>query len=379
MFAYQLNRRYFAQTGEGLEDLAALELEALGAAGTRIVRRGVSFEAGRRSLYRINYGSRLVTRVLAPLAVFACPGTDELYRHAKALPWRELMTADETLAVTANLVNSRIRHSQYAALCLKDAVVDAFREACGRRPNVARIDPDVWISLFVENDRAVVSLDTSGGSLHRRGYRRMSVPAPMQETVAAAVIRLSAWDGERPLADPMCGSGTLLAEALMSYCRVPAGYLRRRFGFERLPDFDPRLWRALKSAEDRAIRGLPAGLISGSDISGEALQAARANLRLLPNGDSVRLEAGDWRDRDSLMDRLIVCNPPHGIRLKPGEDLGEFYRSFGDFLKRRCRGSTAYVYFGERGWLKRIGLKPSWKKPLRSGGLDGRLAKFELY
>lgn len=379
MFLYQQNRRFFAQTAEGLEELGAEELLQLGAAGVQTTYRGVHFQAEKQALYRINYRSRLVTRVLAPLAAFPCHKTEALYRQAKALPWKELLGVDNTLAVFANLANSRIRHSQYAALCLKDAIVDYFREDCGRRPNVARIDPDVWINLFIDNNRAVISLDTSGGSLHRRGYRQEGIEAPIQETVAAAIIRWAEWDGERPLFDPMCGSGTLLAEALMSYCRLPAAHLRRRFGFERLPDFDNRLWQSVKAAEERAVRRLPAGLIAGSDLSAEALEAARANTRKLPGGERIALKKADWRKLEGLEGRLIVTNPPHGIRLKPAADMGEFYKAFGDFLKQRCRGSAAVVYFGEREWIKHIGLKPAWKKPLKSGGLDGRLVKFELY
>ena len=176
--------------------------------------------------------------MLAPITAFPCHATDYLYRKAKAIAWKDFFGVHHTLAVFANLSNSKLRHSQYAALCLKDAIVDYFREDCGRRPNVGGIDPDVWINLFIENNHAVISIDTSGGSLHRRGYREEGVEAPMQETVAAAVMRWTGWDGAQPLFDPMCGSGTLLSEALMHYCRIPAGRLRQKFGFERLPDYE---------------------------------------------------------------------------------------------------------------------------------------------
>jgi putative N6-adenine-specific DNA methylase len=379
VFAYQRDRHYFAQIAEGIEELGAVELERLGALEVRPSFRGLHFQADPAALYRINYQSRLVSRVLAPLAAFSCYDTDHLYRKARALPWREVMGLDHTLAVFANLSNSRIRHSQYAALCLKDAIVDAFRKDCGRRPDVRRIDPDVWFGLFIENNRAVISLDTSGGSLHRRGYRQAGVEAPMQETAAAAIIQWTEWDGARPLVDPMCGSGTLLAEAHMHHCRIPAAFLRRRFGFERLPDFDRGVWAAVKTAADRAIRPPSPGRISGSDASAEAAQTARANLRQLPHGTSIRIDQADFRRRQDLRDRVIVCNPPYGIRLKAQNGMEDFYRALGDFLKQRCAGSTAFIYFGDRTLLKHIGLKPAWKRPLKSGGLDGRLAKFEMY
>lgn len=379
VFLYQQNQHYFAQIAEGLEDAGSDELRRLGAREIRPAYRGLHFEADKAALYRINYQSRLVTRVLAPLAAFPCHEPDYLYRKAKLIPWKELMGVDQTLAVFANLSNSKIRHSQYAALCLKDAIVDYFREDCGRRPDIRRIDPDVWVNLFIENNQAVISLDTSGGSLHRRGYRREGVEAPMQETVAAAVICWTEWDGGRPLIDPMCGSGTLLAEALMHYCRIPAGCLRRRFGFERLPDFDGSLWSSVKAVADRGTRPLPAGLISGSDMDGEAVDTARENLRRLPHGENITLQRADVRRLRDLSERVIVCNPPYGVRLKDPSGIGEFYREIGDFLKQRCRGTTAFVYFGNREMLKYIGLKPAWKRPLKTGGLDGRLAKFEMY
>ncbi|MCU0559123.1 MAG: THUMP domain-containing protein [Desulfobacterales bacterium] len=379
MYAYQQNHRYFAQVAEGLEETAAEELKPLGGREIRLSYRGLYFEADQGALYRINLHSRLVTRVIAPLAVFTCHTTDALYRRAKTLPWRDFLGADQTLAVFANVAHSKIRHSRYAALCLKDAIVDYFREECGRRPDVERSDPDLWVSLFVENDRAVIGIDTSGGSLHRRGYRTETVEAPMQETVAAAIIRRSQWDGSRPLHDPMCGSGTLLAEALMHHCRIPAGALRIRFGFERLPDFDPGRWAAVKAEADGLVRPLPPGLIAGSDIAPEAVAAARANLGRLPHGSGVAINRLDFRRMDGLPDRVIVCNPPYGVRIQRGGAIGELYRVFGDFLKQRCRGSSAFIYFGNREMLKHIGLRPAWKQPIATGGLDGRLARFDLY
>jgi putative N6-adenine-specific DNA methylase len=379
VFAYQQDQTFFAQIAEGLEDLGAMEIGRLGAAAIRPSFCGLHFKADPASLYRINYQSRLVSRVLAPLARFVCTDTARLYRTARQVPWKAIMGVSQTLAVFANVSNSQIRHSQYAALCLKDAIVDYFRDDCGRRPDVRRIDPDVWISLFIENNRAVVSLDTSGGSLHRRGYRQEGAEAPMQETVAAAIIQWAEWDETRPLVDPMCGSGTLLAEALMHHCRIPAGFLRRRFGFEHLPDFERSLWSSVKAAADQAIRPPIPDHIRGGDIAAAAVQTARANLRRLPHGASIRVDVSDFRRRNDLSGRVIVCNPPYGIRLRPTTDITLFYREIGDFLKQRCAGATAFIYFGDRDMLKHIGLKPSWKRPLKSGGLDGRLAKFEMY
>jgi putative N6-adenine-specific DNA methylase len=201
----------------------------------------------------------------------------------------------------------------------------------------------------------------------------------MQEITAAAVIKLSEWDGSRPLHDPMCGSGTLLSEALMSYCRIPCGIRRERFGFQFLPDYDEFLWSAVKREQEAAIRELPEGLITGSDLAGEAIARAKKNLADLPYGERVSLKVADFRSIPELRGRVIICNPPYGIRLDRNRDLGSLYRGLGNFLKQRCLGSSAFVYFGNREWIAHVGLKPSWKKELKSGGLDGRLVKYEIH
>ena len=201
----------------------------------------------------------------------------------------------------------------------------------------------------------------------------------MQETVAAAMVSFSEWDGTCALTDPMCGSGTLVIEAVMAYCRIPAGYNRDAFGFEGLPDFDPRLWQAVKKEEDAKIRKLPDKLVYASDIDARAVAATRANCKQVPQARSVNVLRKDLFEIDRLENQIILCNPPYGLRMRPSEDIGDFYRRLGDFFKQRCKGSTAFVYFGDREMIKRIGLKPAWKKPLRNGGLDGRLAKYELY
>ena len=376
MFAYQKNNRYFAQIAGGLESLGAAELAELGADEIKKGFKGIYFSAGPAELYRINYQTRLCTRILAPLLSFDCHSTKYLYKTALKLDWQKLLDPDTTFAVKATVAQSRIRHSQYAALCLKDAVADYFRNTCGVRPDVDTMAPDVRLNIHIERNRAVISLDTSAGSLHRRGYRQESVEAPMQETTAAAIIRLTGWNGEVPLLDPMCGSGTLLSEALLHYCRIPAGYLRKRFGFEALPDFEKDIWKRVKDESDRRIRKLPAGLLEGRDISGPAIRAARKNNKLLPGGAGIVWQTGAFQDSGRREGWAIVCNPPYGIRLGGRDQSGKLFKEFGDFLKWNCPGSTAYIYFGRRELLKKIGLKPSWKKPLAHGGLDGVLAKY---
>ncbi len=381
MYKYQEFPRYFAQIAGGSEALGAAELSGLGASETSEAYRGAYFNADHETLYRINYCSRLVTRVLAPLTSFNCHDADYLYRITRDIDWSDFLELENTFAVFANVSNSKIGHSKYAALRVKDAIVDQFRDRTGRRPSIDTRDPDLWLNLYIENNHATISLGTSGGSLHRRGYRAGGGggEAPMQETVAAAIIRMTEWDGERPLYDPMCGSGTLLAEALMHYCRIPAAYLRDRFGFEMLPDFDADLWQRVKSEADAAMRPLPEGLISGSDVKAEMLDVARENLITLPYGERVALSRGDFRGLPDLENVTIVVNPPYGVRMGRGEDISHLITELGNFLKQKCTGSTAYIYVGKPELLKSVGLRSSWKKPLVNGALEGRLAQYALY
>ena len=379
MYEYQITKRYFAQIAESIKDLGIQELHDLGASNITPEYGGLYFNAGKEALYRINYSSRLVSRVLAPLVSFNCRAPEQLYKKARGIKWMDFISARGTFAVFGNVSDSSITNSHYASLRLKDAIADSFREKSGRRPDVDTRDPDIWLNIYIRSNNAVISVDTSGGSLHRRGYRKDAVPAPMQETVAAAIIRYTQWDGSVPLYDPMCGSGTLLIEALMHYCRIPSGLLRKRFGFESLPDHNRSLWARVKKDQDRQMRDLPAGLISGSDISPEAFKISKMNFLRLPNGDRIRLEKLDFRKGKGLTNGVIIMNPPYGIRTGNAQELDSLYGSLGDFLKQKCKGSAAYIYFGEREYIKKIGLKPAWKKPLVSGGLDGRLVKYNLF
>jgi putative N6-adenine-specific DNA methylase len=221
MFEYQKNKQFFAQVTGSLEEEGEKELQELGAVNTRTTYRGVYFEADKKTLYRINYNSRLLSRVLAPLHTFHAFNANALTKVAYNMNWGSVFTTDQTFAISASVAKSKITNSLYASQCLKDGIADHFRDKTGKRPSVNTVNPDIRLNLHIEKDSAVLSLDTSGESLHKRGYRLSGGEAPMQETVAAAIIRFSGWDGEKTLLDPMCGSGTLLCEALMHYCRIP--------------------------------------------------------------------------------------------------------------------------------------------------------------
>jgi putative N6-adenine-specific DNA methylase len=379
MYDYQSTNRYFAQAADDIKDIAERELIELGAKETSPVYRGIYFTAEKEQLYTINYYSLLINRVLAPITSFKCHSDRYLYKQSLQINWEDFLKPSQTFAVFASVSNSNIRHSKFAALRLKDAVVDYFRDIDRKRPSIDTHNPDLWLNLHIENNRATISIDTSGGSLHRRGYRVKSVEAPMIETLAAAIIKHSEWDFNRPLYDPFCGSGTLLSEAFIKSSGIPPGKLRKKFGFEQLPDFNKTMWKRIKRQGENTGIKLPEGIISGSDISKKAVDASRSNCSVIDKTGIIRIYKKDVFDIEGIHDSHILCNPPYGVRLKGAESLKGFYKKLGDFFKQRCKGSIAFIYFGERQHIKEIGLKPAWKKPLNNGGLDGRLVKYELY
>ena len=363
-----------------MEPLCEEELRELGAANTRVTYRGVYFRADAEALYRINYSSRLLSRVLAPLLTFRCPDANTLRKTAERIRWEEFFSINQTFAITASISNSAFTNSLFAAQCFKDGIADYFRTIRrGRRPDVNTVNPDIRLNLRIEKETALISLDTSGESLHKRGYRLLAGTAPMQETLAAAIIRLSGWDGQNILWDCMCGSGTILSEALMHYCRIPAQKFRKNFGLFHMPDFDPEIWDRVRQAADGAIRPLPKGLLRGSDISQRILEVAKDNFSRLPYADSIELFCQPFQHVKQFENGTLITNPPYGIRLGEAEQARAIYTELGDFLKQKCKGTTAFIYMGDPSLRKSIGLKTSRRIPLVNGKLEGVLVRIDSY
>src|SRR5262245_45719676 len=264
-------QRYFATCARGIEPVLAEELRRLGAAGVEPGRGGVGFEGDQALLYRANLWLRTAVRVLRPVLEATVTTPDELYDAVRSLDWSRYLTPDHTLAVDCNVRDSRITHSKYAALRTKDAICDQFVERAGRRPSVNVDEPMVGLNLHIYRDRAVLSLDSSGESLHKRGYRPIQTRAPLNEALAAAIVLLTGWKGEAPLADPLCGSGTLPIEAAWIALRRPPGLTRRRFGFQGWMDFDVRLWTSLRDEARRGVRRKLPAPVFGSDVRGDAV------------------------------------------------------------------------------------------------------------
>ncbi len=379
MYEYQKNGRFFAQVTGQMEELAEKELLELGGENTEIVYRGVYFYADPERLYNITYNSRLVSRILAPLSIFNCHNTEALKKYAQKIEWEDFLDTEDTFAITASVTKSKIDNSLYASMCLKDGIADYFRNKYGKRPNVETSNPDVRFNLHIEKNVAILSLDAGGESLHKRGYRLLAGEAPMQETLAAALIKLSGWDGEKPLLDCFCGSGTILCEALMHYCRMPAQYLREKFGFFHLPGFDKDVWEKIKKECDDKVRVLPKGIITGSDKSEKALEAARDNLSRLPGGSSVEIARREFQKIESFQNGVLICNPPYGIRLGEKREVEELYTELGDFLKQKCSGTSAFIYTANTELRKQIGLKTTRRIPLENGKFAGVLLQIDSY
>jgi len=372
-------RNCFAAVPRGAEEIAATELRALGVHGVQVGRGGVAFVADRAGLYKANLWLRTASRVLVQLAVFPCATPAELYGGVHAIDWTVLITPAMTLAVDCSLRDSALTHSGFVALKTKDAIVDRIREACGSRPNVDTASPDVRINIHLHKNVCTVSLDSSGDPLDRRGYRLERNEAPLRETLAAAVVALTGWDGSMPLADPMCGSGTIPIEAALVAGHVAPG-LQRSFGFQRWLDYDGMLWDQLLKEADSGICTLPVGLITGYDLDSRALKLASRNAAKAGFGGQLHffhaaLEAFQPEGEAGV----VIINPPYGKRLGDEEELKELYCQIGDIMKKRCRGWTGYVLTGNLELAKYIGLKASRRFVLFNGAIECRLLRYELY
>lgn len=371
---------FFLSAPRNLEELLAEELAEMGISGAKAKPLGVEVSLSRDEVYKVVYGSRLASRVLRPLASFPCRNPDELYEQAVKLNWSKILKPDQTLKVSASVSDSSITHSQYAALKLKDAVVDKLREHTGARPSIDRETPDVRLDLHLRSDQATISLYYSDGIMHRRGYRIQAVDAPLKENLAAAIIRFAKWKGDAPFLDLFCGSGTFLIEAAMVATHTPAGFFRVTQGFETLPDFSAVAWAKVKEEMDREMTPLPKGLITGVDISARAMAAVRANLAKTPYADAVKLVQKDFARLDGpLPGRVVVANPPYGVRLEDTQEgLREMYKNLGQFIKTKTPGSRAYVMIPGSDFEREIWFKPERRLLLDNGALEVAVAEYSV-
>jgi putative N6-adenine-specific DNA methylase len=370
---------YFATCGRGIEPVLANELRALGASEVTPGRGGVSFGGDLALLYQANLWLRTAIRVLRHILEVEVSSPDELYEAVRTLDWSQYLTPEHTLAVDCNVRDSHITHSKYAALRVKDAICDQFLERCGRRPSVNVEEPMLGLNLHIYRDRAVLSFDSSGESLHKRGYRPIQTRAPLNEALAAALVQLTGWRGERPFADPLCGGGTLAIEAAWLALRRPPGLTRKRFGFQGWMDFDIELWTSLRDEARRGVgRALPAPIYA-ADARGDAVSFAIDNARAAGIGHLLRIDKRDLRDFQPPTGApgVLLCNPPYGERIGEEKNLFSLYRLLGEVFAQRCAGWTAYVFTGNPRLAAAIGLTPAVEIPLFNGKIPCRLLKFE--
>src|SRR5579875_431737 len=334
--------KFFATCGRGIESVLADELRALGAEQVEPGRGGVSFCGNLALLYQANLWLRTAIRVLRPVLEADVSSPDELYEAVRSLDWSRYLTPEHTLAVDCNVRDSYITHSKYAALRVKDAICDQFVERLGKRPSVDVEEPMLGLNLHIYRNHAVLSLDSSGESLHKRGYRPIQTRAPLNEALAAALVLMTGWRGDRPFADPLCGSGTLAIEAAWIALHRPPGLTRKRFGFQGWMDFDVELWTSLRDEGRRGVgRTLPAPILA-SDVRGDAVSFAINNARAAGIGHLLRFDKRDVRDFQPPPGPpgVIVCNPPYGERIGEEKNLYGLYRLLGDVFARRCAGWT---------------------------------------
>jgi len=382
-----LNEQTFIATApEGVDPLLAAELVELGATTIKSVRGGIRFQGSLELAYRACLWSRTASRVLLLLAEFPVAEVEALYAGIHALPWEDHLAQDGTLAVEFTGTGSGIDHSHYGAQRVKDAVVDRFRAQCGQRPGVDRQQPDLRIHVLLRDRQATVSLDLSGDSLHRRGYREATVIAPLKETLAAALLLKSGWPdiaaAGGPLLDPLCGSGTLAIEAAWMAGDQAPGLLREHWGFSDWLGHIPVLWnRLLVEAQERRTLGKPRiPLILASDHDPKAVRAALANAQRAGVADQIRVERREFSALQPPrgLPGLLIANPPYGERLGATEDLAEFYTKFGEVLKTRLNGWRAALFTSNPELGKRMGLRAEKVHVFHNGPLDCRLLRFRV-
>jgi putative N6-adenine-specific DNA methylase len=367
-----------AKTHYGLEDVLSEELKQLGAENITKFTRAVSFMGDMSVLYKANLWLRSALRIIVPVHKFKATNETWLYRGVQKVDWSKYLTEHDTIALDSAVNSPIFKNSQYVFLKAKDAIVDQFRNKTGVRPNVDLDNPTLRINVFIQNDEVTLSLDSSGSSLHKRGYRNEVNEAPLNESLAAGLILLSGWDKQSNFIDPMCGSGTLLIEAAMIAHNTAPNIHRKKYGFMNWNNFDKTLWdkiynEALENTSDFNFS------ISGSDISPESVRIARSNIKAAGFQTKIAVERKDFTKLIPPEGRaMVIMNPPYGERLKP-EDINSLYKGIGDTLKQKYPGSQAWILSSNLEALKQVGLRPSKKIIFHAGPLELRFNNYSMY
>lgn len=367
-----------AKTMAGLEDVLAEELIALGANNLEIGNRMVSFEGNLALMYKANICCRTALRILKPVYKFEARDADDIYKKVKGMNWAEHLNEDSTFAIDAIAFSEVFTHSKFVAYRVKDAIADYFIKRTGKRPSVDVDNPDLLINFHVAHNTCTLSFDSSGESLHKRGYRVGQTEAPLNEVLAAGMILKSGWKGDSVFVDPMCGSGTLLIEAALIATNTPPGIFRQHFAFERWKNFNRELFEDIYNDDSRERE--PSFKIYGSDISGEAIEIAERNIKSAGMTRCIDLKTMPFEEYKSAPadTGILITNPPYGERLKP-ENIDKLYEMIGERLKHVFMGYKVWILSHKKESFVKIGLKPSQKIALKNGSLDCEYRRYDIF
>ena len=366
-----------AKTFMGLEPVLAKELTQMGANDVVIGRRMVSFTGDKEMMYRANFQLHTAIRILKPIKHFKAKSADDVYEEIKKIDWTEYLGTEKTFTVDSVVFSEEFRHSKFVSYKVKDAIVDQFREKTGKRPNISVANPDIRLNMHIADDKCTLSLDSSGESLHRRGYRQESVEAPLNEVLAAGMILLSGWQGDTDFIDPMCGSGTLLIEAALIARNMAPGLFRKEFAFEKWPDFDADLFDTIYN--DESLEREFNHKIYGYDIDIKAVNTARMNVKAAGLSDIISVEQQDFKEFTQPQNKsIMITNPPYGERISTPDLMGT-YKMIGERLKHQFKGNDAWVLSYREECFDQIGLKPSIKIPLYNGSLECEFRKYQMF
>jgi putative N6-adenine-specific DNA methylase len=366
-----------AKTFMGLEPVLAKELTQLGANNVEIGRRMVSFTGDKEMMYRANFQLHTAIKILKPISHFKASCADDVYEEIKKMDWTEYLADDKTFAVDSVVFSEEFRHSKFVSYKVKDAIVDQLRERTGKRPNISVSNPDLRLHIHIAEDNCTLCLDSSGESLHRRGYRQESVEAPINEVLAAGIIMMTGWQGDTDFIDPMCGSGTFPIEAALIACNMAPGLFRKEYAFEKWADFDEELFDRIYNddSQEREFKHH----IYGYDIDFKAVNTARTNVKAAGLTSCITIEQQDFKDFVQPKDKaIIVTNPPYGERIST-PNLLDTYRMIGERLKHQFIGNDAWILSYREECFEQIGLKPSIKIPLYNGSLECELRKYQMF
>lgn len=365
------------KTFYGLEEVLAQELEEHGLKGAKLLNRAVTIKGDWDDVYFLNVHLRTAISILVEIDSFKIRKERDLYTNAYQIDWPSFFKVDKTFAVKGAVFSDVFRHSQYPFLLVKDAIVDRFRDKVQDRPDVNVKKPQVMIDVYVNNDEVTISLNTSGLPLFQRGYREATGAAPLNEAVAAGILKLSGWDGKTDLVDPFCGSGTILIEAALMAAGLPPNLERHHYAFKNFENFNEEKFNSIIDGIDRRVKGLPCKIV-GSDISDEMVTKTRRNLRGLPIGRFVETSVKPFDQVEKPSESgMIVTNPPYGERM--GEEIEELYEGIGNWLKHSMPGYSCWLISSNMDALKKVGLKPDTKMRLFNGKLECSLRKYTVF